>query len=136
MPLVMLWQQSDYMLGFPVSVDNQAQQFVAPRSQLGQAKVDWRKIVDREDSVRWFDVHGNDLIVMTSTSPNRAIERISLKDGSRSVVVSPTPGRAIDSLSVREDALYYTLRERPGEIGRAHVCTPGTNAQHACRLLL
>src|SRR3546814_4916482 len=51
---------------------------------------------------------------MTSTSPNRAIERISLKDGSRSVVVSPTPGRAIDSLSVREDALYYTLRERSG----------------------
>src|SRR3546814_15572814 len=51
---------------------------------------------------------------MTSTSPNRAIGRISLKDGSRSVVVSPTPGRAIDSLSVREDALYYTLRERSG----------------------
>src|SRR3546814_8254915 len=74
MPLVMLWQQSDYMLGFPVSVDNQAQLFVAPRSQLGQAKVDWRKIVDREDSVRWFDVHGNDLIVMTSTSPNRRSE--------------------------------------------------------------
>src|SRR3546814_21009656 len=85
MPLVMLWQQSDYMLGFPVSVDNQAQLFVAPRSQLGQAKVDWRKIVDREDSVRWFDVQGNDLIVMTSTSPNRAIERISPKDGSRTV---------------------------------------------------
>jgi prolyl oligopeptidase len=113
-PIVMLWEQSDYMLGFPATVDNQVQLFAAPRSQLGQAKVDWRKIVDRQDNVRWFDVNDNDLIVMTSTSPDRAIERISLKDGTRSVVVPPTPGRAVDYLSAREDALYYTLRERSG----------------------
>src|SRR3546814_3922749 len=29
-----------------------------------------------------------------------------------------------------------TLEKQPGEIGRAHVCTPVTNAQLVCRLLL
>lgn len=113
-PIVMLWEQTEFMLGFPATVDNQVQLYVAPRSQLGQARIDWRKLVDRQDNVRSFDVHDDDLIVMTSTSPDRQIERVSLKDGARSIVVPATPGRAVDNLSAREDALYYTLRERSG----------------------
>src|SRR3546814_9905572 len=33
-------------------------------------------------------------------------------------------------------AWFERIRERPAEIGRAHVCTPVTNAHPVCRLLL
>src|SRR3546814_12223056 len=56
MPLVMLWQQSDYMLGFQVSVVNQAQRFVAPPSPLGKAKVDLRQTAHRQVCVSRFRV--------------------------------------------------------------------------------
>src|SRR3546814_6004997 len=51
--------------------------------------------------------------------------------------------RAIDSLLNYETVKYFTNEEHEArrydeamEIGRAHVCTPVTNAQLVCRLLL
>src|SRR3546814_1171959 len=46
--------------------------------------------------------------------------------------------RALYGQALRErlDALFLSRRPSPAEIGRAHVCTPATNAQLVCRLLL
>src|SRR3546814_4189334 len=38
--------------------------------------------------------------------------------------------------AIREAPVYTVWHTRELEIGRAHACTPVTNAQHVCRLLL
>src|SRR3546814_7816331 len=51
-------------------------------------------------------------------------------------VVVPTYGVPSDQAAVDTLAALFPDRRAVGEIGRAHVCTPVTNAHLVCRLLL
>src|SRR3546814_17095623 len=50
MPLVMTWQHSDHMLGFPGSVEHQPQLLVAPRSTPAKPKAHKSKTDDTENT--------------------------------------------------------------------------------------
>ncbi len=112
-PYVTLSSDSEFMIGFPSTVDNQVQLYVAPRAQLEHGPIQWRKVVDRDDKARTFELRGNDLYLLTTDRPNRRIERLSLVDGKREVVVTDG-AQAIDEMARRDDALYYTVRQPSG----------------------
>lgn len=114
MPDVLLSQGGDFMLGWPATVDNQIRLHVAPVAQLDDARIDWRRLIERDDHVRQFQLDGNDLYLMTSTRPGRAIERITLPDGAREVVVEGDAARPIDGFTLRAGALYVLARAPSG----------------------
>src|SRR3546814_1117372 len=67
------------------------------------------------------------------------IGSLSDQHGRRPVILVSTAGLAIDYvlMALAADLWWLALgRIIAGEIGRAHVCTPVTNAQLVCRLLL
>lgn len=119
-PAVVLSEGGDFMLGWPATVDNQVQLYVAPVSELGKARIDWRKLVGRDDHARQFHLDGNALYLMTSDRPGRAIERIRLPDGGREVVVEGGAQTPIDSFGRHAGALYYSARAANGVGTRVH----------------
>ena len=114
MPVVVTSRGGDFMLGYPSTVENRVQLYLAPITQLGQPRIEWRKLVDRDADARLYHLDGNTLYLLTSGGAGRAIERIALPDGRRDVVVQGTAEAPIDQMTVRADALYYTTRAADG----------------------
>lgn len=115
LPVVVAARGSDYLLGFPYSVDNRLVVFAAPLADLGAPRIRWRRIVDTEDAVREVAVHGDDLYLLSARQPSRQIERLSLReqDADASVVV-PAGLLPIDSVTATGDALYYVAKRATG----------------------
>jgi prolyl oligopeptidase len=113
LPVVDSPGDSSYLLGLPYSVDNRLTIFAAKRSDLAGEKLAWRKIVTTDDAARGYVTHGDDLYLLSSRSPNRSIERLSLRDGKRSTVV-PAGLLPIDSITSTDDALYYIAKRESG----------------------
>ncbi len=112
-PYVSLWPGSTSMLAAPMTVDNRLVLYTAPRAQLDAGPIQWKKIVDRDQHVRSFAVHGEHLYLLASDVPNRRIERLSLADGSRDVIV-PEGSLPIEDIAARADALYYLVKAKNG----------------------
>jgi prolyl oligopeptidase len=113
LPVVDSPSDSAYLLGLPYSVDNRLTIFAAPRAGLSGDRIGWRKIVTVDDVARGYATHGDDVYLLSSKSPNRSIERLSLRDGKRSTVV-PAGLLPIDSIATTDEALYYIAKRESG----------------------
>jgi prolyl oligopeptidase len=121
LPMVVATVGSKHLLGFPYSVDRRLTVFTAPLSEMGSAKIGWRKLISPEDGVSAVALHGDDLYLLTTAHPNRQIERLSLNDpqAARSVVV-PAGLLPIDSITLTDDALYYVVKRETGVGSHLH----------------
>lgn len=115
LPVVVATVGSKYLLGFPYSVDRRITVFSAPLADLGSGKLTWRKLIDTDDAVSTVVLHGNDLYLLTATTPNRQIERLRLDDpqAARSVI-EPAGLLPIVDISVTDDALYHVAKRESG----------------------
>lgn len=115
LPFVVATSGSDWLLGFPYSVDNRLTVFAAARADLDAERIRWRKVVSVEDAVREVVLRGNDLYLLTSTHPNRQIEVLSLADpGAARRIVVPAGPVPIDDIAASGDALYYVVKRASG----------------------
>jgi prolyl oligopeptidase len=106
---------SDWLLGFPYSVDNRITVFAAPRADLDAPRIRWRKVVTVDDAVRGVVLRGDDLYLLSAKQPTRQIERLSLRDpAAAKVTVVPAGALPIDSILSSGDALYYVAKRESG----------------------
>ncbi|MGQ0385260.1 MAG: prolyl oligopeptidase family serine peptidase [Gammaproteobacteria bacterium] len=111
--VVVMTPDSEHLVGGPFSVDNRLTLFTAPRADLEADRIHWRKVIKPDDAVRDFELHGDDLYLLSATEPNRRIERLSLGTGERSIVVA-SGALPIDDIHGTPDALYYVTKRESG----------------------
>ncbi|MGI8403080.1 MAG: prolyl oligopeptidase family serine peptidase [Gemmatimonadaceae bacterium] len=111
---------ANYAFAFAAhGVQNEITAYVAPLSSIHSKDIPWRKIVDVDDEVTNFDVHGDDLYLMTHKgAPRFKIVRTSLShpDAAHAEVVVSESEAVIRNLAVASDALYVQLLD--GGIGK------------------
>lgn len=86
--------------------------YAAPQADLGRPDIRWKKICGREDQVTAFEVHGDDVFLLTAhNAPRFQVVRTRLAApelAAAEVVVPPGP-YVVRSLSAARDALYVEL---------------------------
>ncbi len=135
LPEVSASTESEYLLGFPYSVDNRLTVFVAKRADLGSERIQWRKLIVPDDAVRGVALNGDDLYLLTAKQPSRQIERLSLKtpDAPR-VVVVPAGLLPIDNIAATTDALFYVAKRESGVGSQLYRLPWGSNVASAVEL--
>jgi len=115
LPVAVATVGSSHLLGFPYSVDRRLTVFTAPISDLDGANIKWRPLIKPADNISSVALRGDTLYLLSSDSPNRQIEQLSLSDpdAKRSIVVAAglVP---IDEIAVTDDALYYVVKRESG----------------------
>jgi prolyl oligopeptidase len=83
--------------------------YFVPLSALSQTPIPWRKIASLEDQVSSYDIHGDDLYLLTyKNTPRYKVTRINLNnpDLIKAPVVFPASEAVVTGLGVAKDALY------------------------------
>jgi prolyl oligopeptidase len=84
--------------------------FVAPLSALNQNPntIQWRRIAKLDDEISNFDIHGDDVYLLTyKNTPRYKVTHIDLKNpGSQADAVFPASEAVVENLAAARDALY------------------------------
>ena len=91
----------------------------AKRSEVAGEKTPWKKIIDRADGVVDFDVHGDDLYVLTLRGAPRGKllkTPLSKPDFAHATTVIPAGEQVLQGLAFARDALYVEALD--GGVGR------------------
>jgi prolyl oligopeptidase len=83
--------------------------YAAPRTELGGPKTPWKKLVDVKDDVTNFDVHGDDLYVLShKDAPRFRVLKMSIShpDLAKAKVLVPEGDVVVNSIGAAKDALY------------------------------
>jgi prolyl oligopeptidase len=111
---------SPYLFGLlDHGTQNEQTAYYAPLDQLNSSPIKWKKFFDVDDAVVNFDVHNDDVYLVTHKySPRFEVTRTSLKspDVEHATVVVPASEVVIQEADVAKDAIY--LRDLDGGIGR------------------
>ena len=86
--------------------------YVAPIASLAQSDIPWRKVADIADEVGWFDIHGDDLYLLTSkNTPRYKVVRTSAANPNfeKAQTVVPPSEAIITRIEGARDALYVQL---------------------------
>jgi len=119
-PFAVISPGTPYVLGVVAhGVRNEITAYVAPLESLNNATVPWKKFCDVDDDITGFDMHGEDLYLLSHHQASRykvLHTRLSDPDVSRADVVVP-PGESVaQSVAAASDALYVQVLD--GGIGR------------------
>jgi prolyl oligopeptidase len=119
-PIVSVPSGSSYALGIVVhGVQNETTLYFAKLSEVHDASVSWRKLLDVADEVTSFDIHGDHLYLVSHHNASRfKVLRLTLPDGnisSADVVVAPSEA-VVTALGVAADAVY--IQKLDGGLGR------------------
>jgi prolyl oligopeptidase len=93
-------------------VRNEITAYVAPLSQARPNGAAWRPLIDLPDSVTQFDVHGDDVYLLTHRSaPRYEVIRTSLRapDLAHAKVVVPSTEAVVRAIGAAKDGLYIQL---------------------------
>ena len=99
-------------------VQNEMTMYEAPVDTVGKPDTPWQEVCDVADGVTSFDLHGNDLYLLThKDAPRYQVIRTSLDhpDLATATVVVPESSAVITSIAASQDALY--LQETDGTLG-------------------
>jgi len=111
---------SPYVFGLVAhGTQNEATAYYIPIAQLKSKSIAWKKLFDVEDAVVRFDVHNDDVYLVThKNKPRYEIIRTSLKnpDVAHAAVVVPASQVVIQEADVAADAVY--IRDLDGGIDR------------------
>ena len=86
--------------------------YVAPLDALNQnsdTPIQWRKIANLDDEIAWFDIHGDDVYLLTyKNTPRYKITHINLKnpDLKQADAIFPASEAVVENLAAARDALY------------------------------
>jgi prolyl oligopeptidase len=83
--------------------------YVAPLEALDQSPISWRKVASLDDEVSSFDVHGDELYLLTyKNTPRYKVIRVSVgdPDPSKATVVFPDGEAVVTGMGAAKDALY------------------------------
>lgn len=124
LPSINTYPASEYAFGVVShGVMNEVTLYFAPLSSLitaaNTAHIPWKKICDIKDDVTGFDVHGNDLYLLSHKDASRyKIVHTSLlhPDISGADTVLPASEAVVHGFAVAADALY--VHEMDGGVGR------------------
>src|SRR5215472_947411 len=100
-------------------VQNEITFYAAPLASLDKPSIPWKKVCDVEDEVTGFDVHGDDLYLLSHKNASRfKVLHTKLSDAnvSRADVIVPASEAVIRNIAAAQDALY--VQELDGGIGR------------------
>ena len=93
--------------------------YVAPISALSQSPIPWRKIASLDDEVANFDVHGDDIYLLSyKNTPRYKVTRISMADPtvSKATTVFPASEAVVQFFGTAKDAIYVQTLD--GGMGR------------------
>ena len=112
--------ESPYAFGLIAhGVQNEITMYVAPLDSLAKSDIPWKKVCDVEDDVTGFDVHGEDLYLLSHKGASRykvVHTRLSEPNVSQADVIVPASEAVIRNITAAQDALY--VQELDGGIGR------------------
>ena len=119
-PVVILPIGSKYLIGLVAhGVQNEQTLYFAKLEAVHDANVPWQKICDVADEVTNFDVHGDDLYLVTHHNASRfKVLRLKLTDPdiNKGEVVVPSSEAVVNAVSVAADSVY--IQELDGGIGK------------------
>ncbi len=96
--------------------------YFAPLSALSQTPIPWRRIASLDDEVASFDLHGDDLFLLTyKNTPRFKVTRVSLSspDVSKATTIFPASEAVVSFIGAAKDALYVqTLDGGTGKLWR------------------
>lgn len=88
--------------------------YVAPIASLVQANIPWRKVADIADEVGWFDIHGDDLYLLTAkNAPHYKVIRTSAANPNlekAQTIIAPSQA-IVTRIEGASDALYIQLQD-------------------------
>lgn len=112
--------ESPYALGVLAhGVQNELTIYAAPLDSLTKADIPWKKVCDVEDDVTGFDVHGEDIYVLSHKDASRfKVLHTKLSDPNlpQAEVIVPASQAVIRNVAAAQDALY--VQELDGGVGR------------------
>ncbi len=119
-PFVALPLGSKYALAVDAhGVQNEITLYAAPLTDVHDANAPWRKIVDIPDDCTSFDIHGDNLYLVTHHNASRyKLVRLNLANGDfqkAEIVVAPSEAVVVN-VAVAADAVY--VQKLDGGIGR------------------
>jgi prolyl oligopeptidase len=95
-------------------VQNELKLWLAPVGQVNNPAATWTKLVDRDDGVTSFDLHG-DTVFLLSHKNAPTFQVLELKAGaplaSATTLVPAQPDRVIEGVHAAADALYVVTRQ-------------------------
>lgn len=122
---------SNYVFAIPADgVRNEYSLYYAPRAALAGPKTPWKKICDVSDDVTGFDVHGDDLYLLTHKgAPRFKLLQTSLAhpDLAKAKVAVPESEVVIKTVGAAKDAVYFNVLD--AGIGRARRLAYGAGAK-------
>ncbi len=111
---------SPYLIGLIAhGTQNEATAYYVPIDQLNSSPVNWKKLFDVDAAVVRFDVHDDDVYLVThKDKPRYEVIRTSLKkpDLKHATVVVPASDVVVQEADVAKDGIY--IRDLDGGIGR------------------
>lgn len=112
--------QSSYLIAvLAPGVQPEVTLYYAPRRSFAGAKTPWKKLVDRADKVTDFDLHGDEIFLLSHQgAPRGKLLRLNLKepDLAKAEVVIPESEAVVTRTGLSKDALY--VRQLDAGIGK------------------
>ncbi|MBW4502137.1 MAG: prolyl oligopeptidase family serine peptidase [Scytonema hyalinum WJT4-NPBG1] len=109
-PFVVTVPNSDYVFAVILyGTQKELDLYVATLASFNQGTPEWKKVCDAIDEVKLFDVHGDDLYLLThKNAPRYKIVKTSLKnpDFSSAELVMAQSDQSIEIMVAAQDALY------------------------------
>ena len=119
-PFILRAPGSNYVFGVIAhGVQNETSLYVALLDQVHDASVPWRKLIDVKDDVTSFDVHGDNVYLLSHHNASRyKVLRIVLPKGevTQAEVAVPPSDAVITAIAAADDGLY--LQKSDGGIHR------------------
>ena len=119
-PFVATVPGSEWALaGIAHGVRNELDAYVAPLAAVRDSATAWRLLMDVRDSVTGFDLHGDDIYLLThANAPRFKVVRTTLRapDVAHAAIVVPESEGVVTAIGAARDALYVQSLE--GGLGR------------------
>ena len=119
-PFVVTWPAASHVMAVIAhGVRNEITAYVAPLDSLKAENVPWKRFCDVDDDITGFDVHGDDLYLLSHHQASRykvLHTKFSNPDVAHAQVVVPPGEPVIQNVAAASDGLY--VQELDGGIGR------------------
>jgi prolyl oligopeptidase len=119
-PFVAVAPGASFALGVIAhGVRNEITAYIAPLNALNEASVPWKQFCDVDDDITGFDVHGDDLYLLSHHGASRfkvLHTKLSNPDVAHAKLVVPPSEAVIQNIAAASDALY--VQELNGGPGR------------------
>jgi prolyl oligopeptidase len=119
-PFVAVAPGASFALGVIAhGVRNEITAYLAPLNALNEASVPWKQFCDVDDDITGFDVHGDDLYLLSHHGASRfkvLHTKLSNPDVAHAKLVVPPSDAVIQNIAAASDALY--VQELNGGPGR------------------